>query len=134
MLLGQKVIVVVPAFEEEARVGRVIRTMPREVDHVVVVDDASRDGTREAARATGDVRVEVIEHPRNRGVGAAIVTGYRHAQDLAGAGPAAFVVMAGDGQMNRRTFPRSFAPSPTVARTTSRGAASTGQAPAPGCP
>src|SRR5690348_14600761 len=71
--------------------------MPAFVDHVIVVDDASRDATgREAARP-GDPRVEVIRHPDNRGVGAAIVTGYRRARAM-GADVAA--VMAGDGQMD----------------------------------
>ena len=72
--------------------------MPAFVDHVVVVDDASRDahGAR-GARAPGDARVEVIRHEANRGVGAAIVTGYRRARAL-GADVAA--VMAGDGQMH----------------------------------
>ena len=91
-------VVVVPAFQEEARIGQVLRTLPAWVDHVVVVDDASRDGTSEAARAVGDPRVEVVVHEKNRGVGAAIVTGYRRALTLPGA--AVFAVMAGDGQMH----------------------------------
>lgn len=110
MILGVKVVVVVPAFEEETRIGRVIRTMPAEVDHVAVVDDASRDGTREVVRAIGDARVEVIEHVRNRGVGAAIATGYRRALGLVGPDRGVFVVMAGDGQMDPADLPALVRP------------------------
>ncbi|HEY8091186.1 MAG TPA: glycosyltransferase family 2 protein, partial [Polyangiaceae bacterium] len=76
----------------------------------VVVDDASRDGTADAARAAGDARVEVVRHGHNRGVGAAIVTGYRRAAALRGGPRDAFVVMAGDGQMDPRDLPSIVTP------------------------
>jgi glycosyltransferase involved in cell wall biosynthesis len=53
--------------------------IPKFVDKVIVVDDASRDGTAAAAAASTDGRVEVITHEKNEGVGAAILTGYRRA-------------------------------------------------------
>jgi glycosyltransferase involved in cell wall biosynthesis len=71
--------------------------MPRFVDRVLVVDDGSVDGTAQAARAVGDARVQVLTHARNRGVGAALKTGYRAAF---GAGADVVAVMAGDGQMH----------------------------------
>ncbi|MFO0762608.1 MAG: glycosyltransferase family 2 protein [Byssovorax sp.] len=97
MLHGARVAVVVPAFHEERWIGGTIRTMPGFVDHVLVVDDRSGDRTAEEARAVGDARVEVIRHEENRGVGAAIVTGYRRALAL---GASVVAVMAGDGQMD----------------------------------
>jgi len=42
--------VVVPAYNEESLIGRVIETLPEWVDHIIVVDDASRDGTAEVVR------------------------------------------------------------------------------------
>jgi glycosyltransferase involved in cell wall biosynthesis len=110
MLDGTKVVVVVPAFQEEERVGRVIETMHSSVDEVIVVDDASRDATAAAARAYASDRVSVIVHPTNRGVGAAIVTGYREALARGGGRQDAFVVMAGDGQMDPADLPSLVRP------------------------
>jgi glycosyltransferase involved in cell wall biosynthesis len=100
-----RVIVVVPAWDEAPRIARVLRGMPARVDSIIVVDDASMDGTAEAARASGVARVEVIRHERNLGVGAAITTGYRHALASRGSPRDAFVVMAGDGQMDPMDLP-----------------------------
>ena len=75
MLDGKRVAVVVPAFDEERLVAETIAGIPDFVDRIYVVDDASRDATGERAAATGDPRVAVIQHPQNRGVGAAIASG-----------------------------------------------------------
>jgi len=100
MWAASRVVVVVPAWEEAPRIGRVLRGIPGWVDCIVVVDDASSDGTPRAALAVEDARVVLERHERNRGVGAAIATGYRRAATLAGGARDAFVVMAGDGQMD----------------------------------
>jgi glycosyltransferase involved in cell wall biosynthesis len=97
MLEGKRVAVVVPAHDEEALIGTTLAGIPAFVDKIYVVDDGSRDATAERARTTGDARVEVVPHDRNRGVGAAIVTGYRRA--LAD-GIDATAVMAADNQMD----------------------------------
>jgi glycosyltransferase involved in cell wall biosynthesis len=97
MLEGKKVAVVVPAHNEEGLIGATLQGIPGFVDRIYVVDDASTDATAERARAVEDPRVEVITHDRNRGVGAAIVTGYKRA--LAERMDAT-AVMAGDNQMD----------------------------------
>jgi len=97
MLEGKSLAVVVPAYDEEELVATTIRGIPDFVDRIIVVDDASRDGTADAARAAGDPRVEVVAHERNAGVGAAIVTGYRHA---VAEGIDVVCVMAADNQMD----------------------------------
>ena len=81
MFEGKRVAVVVPAHDEEALLPQTIAGVPDFVDRVYVVDDASRDATPELARqaAAADPRIEVVVHDRNRGVGAAIVSGYEHA-------------------------------------------------------
>jgi len=97
MLEGKTLAVVVPAYDEEELLATTILGIPDFVDRIIVVDDASNDGTAKVAREAGDSRVEVLTHERNSGVGAAIVTGYQQAVaegiDLAG-------VMAGDNQMD----------------------------------
>ena len=110
MRSGVRVVVVVPAWNEAPRIARVVRDVPAWVDSILVVDDASTDGTTDAARATGDPRVEVVQHAHNRGVGAAIASGYRRALGTSGAPRDAFVVMAGDGQMDPLDLPALLEP------------------------
>jgi glycosyltransferase involved in cell wall biosynthesis len=107
VLDGKRVAVVVPARDEEALIGGTLAGIPDFVDRVYVVDDDSRDGTATRAQEAGDPRVEVISHPENEGVGAAIVTGYRRA--LA-EGIDVACVMAGDGQMDPADLERIAAP------------------------
>jgi CTP:molybdopterin cytidylyltransferase MocA len=99
MWKGKHIAVVVPAYREAARIGRTLAGVPAFVDAIYVVDDASGDATLEAARAAGDARLVCLCHARNRGVGAAIVSGYRHAF---AAGADVCAVMAGDAQMDPR--------------------------------
>jgi glycosyltransferase involved in cell wall biosynthesis len=93
---GRTVAVVVPAYNEEALVASTVQGIPAFVDRIYVVDDGSRDDTASRAQ-NADKRVEVIQHDRNQGVGAAIVTGYKRAlaQEVD-----VTCVMAADGQMD----------------------------------
>ena len=68
-----------PPHDEEGLIAATLQGIPGFVDRIFVVDDASTDATAERARSVDDPRVEVIVHERNRGVGAAIVTGYKRA-------------------------------------------------------
>ena len=81
MLEGKRVAVVVPAHNEETLIGETLASIPYFVDRIYVVDDHSSDGTAAAVRDLDYARVELIEHERNEGVGAAILTGYRRALD-----------------------------------------------------
>jgi glycosyltransferase involved in cell wall biosynthesis len=97
MLDAARIAVIVPAYREERLIARMLARVPAVVDALYVVDDASPDGTREAALGVGDPRVRCVRHAVNRGVGAAIATGYGAA--LAD-GHDVLVVMAGDDQMH----------------------------------
>ncbi len=100
-----RVCVVIPAFNESAKIVATVSSVPELVDHVIVVDDASTDDTwLVTPRAQ---RIEVIRHGENRGVGGAIATGYRRALELEAD---VAVVMAGDGQMDPEDLPALLAP------------------------
>ncbi|HEY4394626.1 MAG TPA: glycosyltransferase family 2 protein [Polyangia bacterium] len=114
MFRARVVAAVVPAFNEGDKIAATIRSVPGFVDHVIVVDDGSRDGTAATARRAsrraagrGGRQVEVIVHPENRGVGAAIASGYARALAL---GADVTAVMAGDGQMDPADLSRLLAP------------------------
>jgi hypothetical protein len=76
---------VLPAFNEEANIGYVVRdslrVLPAFTDtfEIIVVDDGSRDDTAGvvADLAASDDRVRLVRHGRNRGYGAALTTGFR---------------------------------------------------------
>jgi glycosyltransferase involved in cell wall biosynthesis len=99
--------VVVPACDEEARIARVIETMPSRVARILLVDDGSHDDTVARAEAVRDPRLRVLRHVRRRGVGAAIESGYRCAFDE---GAGLVVVMAGDAQMDPADLEALIAP------------------------
>lgn len=99
--------VVVPAYNEGRLIARTLASIPSYVQHVVVVDDASADDTAQRAQALGDPRVEIVRHSENRGVGAAIVTGYRTAFAR---GADVCAVMAGDGQMDPADLAQLLSP------------------------
>ena len=91
-----KISVVIPAFREEAVIGSVLAQVHEVLQayaeaEVLVIDDGSPDGTGAAAARAG---ARVIRQPYNKGNGAAIKAGIRHARGDV------IVFMDGDGQHN----------------------------------
>jgi glycosyltransferase involved in cell wall biosynthesis len=112
MYQDKKIGVVVPAYNEEKLIGRVIETMPDFVDRIYVVDDCSKDATCEQVahyipRPSMNGRLELIRHTANQGVGGAIVTGYKKAIEE---GVDVVAVMAGDAQMDPNELARIISP------------------------
>src|SRR5512144_3111844 len=97
MYAGLRVAVVVPALNEAAHIGDVLRRMPAYVDQIVVVDDQSDDDTAGVARGCGDARVSVVRHGQRQGVGGATLTGMEQALDD---NADIIVKVDGDGQMS----------------------------------
>ena len=103
MLQGQKIVVVMPAYNAARTLRQTYDEVMRHgiVDHVILVDDASKDETAAMARSLPLVQVEV--HPRNRGYGGNQKTCYR----LALAAGADIVLMIHpDYQVHARPYSR----------------------------
>jgi glycosyltransferase involved in cell wall biosynthesis len=101
-----KRIAIVPAFNEERNVGRVLDEL-RAIDpglDVVVVSDGSTDRTAEVASARG---AYVIRLPFNLGIGGAVQTGFRYAWEE---GYELAVRLDGDGQHDPGELPLLVAP------------------------
>jgi glycosyltransferase involved in cell wall biosynthesis len=92
--MNQKILVIVPAFNECGNIGRTVQEIRKIADGVdiLVIDDGSRDATADEARSAGGM---VVSLPFNLGIGAAVQTGFQYAQkyhyDIA-------VQIDGDGQ------------------------------------
>ncbi|HOP08775.1 MAG TPA: glycosyltransferase family 2 protein, partial [Candidatus Methanofastidiosa archaeon] len=71
----EKVSVIIPSYNIERSVSEVVNRCPKEYE-VIVVDDGSKDRTREIAETT---RARVIAHERNMGKGQAMITGTENA-------------------------------------------------------
>ena len=104
--MTQRLVAVVPAFDEEGAIGVVIAEIAAfdpAID-VVVVDDGSSDATAAAAARAG---ATVVSLPFNLGIGAAVQTGFRWAleqdYDIA-------VRLDGDGQHDPAELPKLLAP------------------------
>lgn len=91
--------VVVPAYHVEREIEKVVRSVPKSVQFIIAVDDASPDHTGEILQslAKEEPRLVLVRHERNQGVGGAMVSGFRKALEL---GAQIVVKMDGDGQMD----------------------------------
>ena len=100
---------VIPAYNVARELGDVLRQMPPLIRTIVVVDDASRDDTAGVAEgyARIDPRITVVRHDQNRGVGGAMITGFRKTLEL---GADIVVKIDGDGQMPLWLVPQLVQP------------------------
>ena len=100
---------VIPAYRVEREIEAALASLPDFIRHIIVVDDASPDRTAELVEQASrrDGRVLLIRHEKNRGVGGAMVTGFRKALEL---GAQIIVKMDGDGQMDARHLPSLLVP------------------------
>ncbi|HTS30431.1 MAG TPA: glycosyltransferase family 2 protein [Bryobacteraceae bacterium] len=97
-------LIIVPAYNEEAAVGDVVRSVRQSVPGVpvLVLDDCSGDATVGVARAAG---AEVLSLPHHLGLGGCVQAGYKLAHEL---GFRNVIRVDGDGQHDPRDIPRIF--------------------------
>src|SRR5215469_2901694 len=75
---GNTISVIIPLYNRREEIGRAIASALRQSrvpDEIIVVDDASRDGSAEVVAALGDRRIRLLRHERNQGAAAARNTG-----------------------------------------------------------
>lgn len=70
-----KILALIPAYNEEERIGKVVKKTLKYCD-VIVIDDGSMDDTGKRAEEKGAF---VIKHEKNRGKGDALITGFNYA-------------------------------------------------------
>ncbi|MBW4682867.1 MAG: glycosyltransferase family 2 protein [Microcoleus vaginatus WJT46-NPBG5] len=104
----QKVAVVIPCFNVKKHILEVIGKIGSEVDLIYVIDDNCPESTGGYVNSRcQDSRVKVIFHPRNQGVGGAVISGYREA---IAAGATIIIKIDGDGQMEPALIPKFIKP------------------------
>jgi glycosyltransferase involved in cell wall biosynthesis len=101
-----KVSVVIPAFNERDTIAEIVARVRRALEgrefEIVVVDDASVDGTRDVLRGIGGIRL--IEHAANQGKGAALRTGF------AAVSGDVVIVQDADLEYDPRDYPKLLEP------------------------
>jgi hypothetical protein len=104
--MSERTFVIMPAYNEAANVGDVVARVREQLPAatVVVVDDASRDGTIAAALAAGAV---VLPHPVNMGYGVSLQTGFKYALRQ---GAEHVVTLDADGQHDPAGIPAVLDP------------------------
>lgn len=98
---GDTVAVVIPAFNEEGRIGRVVRRAAAYASELIVVDDCSEDRTGREAEEAG---ARVVRNCPNQGYIAAIKTGFETARS------ATVVTLDGDGELPPERIPELVRP------------------------
>jgi glycosyltransferase involved in cell wall biosynthesis len=99
-----KLLILIPAFNEEGAVGSVVRNVKNAMPGapVLVVDDCSRDATVAVARGAG---AQVLALPHHLGLGGCVQAGYKLAYEL---GYEYVIRVDGDGQHDARDIPKVF--------------------------
>jgi len=104
--MSSKVLVVIPAYNEENTLGEVVRDVKEHLPeaHILVVNDGSTDRTSQKARDEG---AAVIDLPYNLGIGVAVQTGYKFAREM---GYSLVVQVDADGQHPAKEIAKLIGP------------------------
>ena len=92
--------VVIPCYNEEKMITQTIKKLPKYIDHVIAVNDASTDdtiGVLNKLKKQND-RLVVVDNETNQGVGGALIAGYNYA--IEHTKPTAIGIVAGDDQFD----------------------------------
>ena len=92
--------VVMPVYNEEATVARVVRSVleQRPVQELIIIDDCSTDKTWDTLQGLKDLRLKLLRHEKNQGKGAALRTGFRHTRSPV------VIIQDADSEYNPREY------------------------------
>ena len=104
-----KIAAIIPAYRVEHDIKSVLSGLPAYIRHIIVVEDASPDSTADLVTraAKKDKRIILIRHLKNKGVGGAMISGFRKALEL---GAQVAVKLDGDDQMDPAYLPALLTP------------------------
>jgi glycosyltransferase involved in cell wall biosynthesis len=94
-----RTVAVIPAYNEEGRIGKTLKNAKKFVEKIIVVDDGSGDRTSQVSRKAG---AKVIRYDLNRGVGYATRVGLKEALKSK---PDAVIFLDADGQLEPKYIP-----------------------------
>ncbi len=106
---SQRIAVVIPCYNVANHIEGVIKSLPDSIDWIIAVNDCSRDETENILIHLGreNRKVIYISHNTNRGVGAAMLSGYKKSLELKAD---ITIKMDGDGQMDAKHIPQLIKP------------------------
>ena len=107
---NQKIAIVIPAYKVGRQICDVLNAVPSGIDHVIVVDDACPEESGKLVEQNSFEQIDslsVLFHQKNKGVGGAVITGYKKAIEL---GCDVVVKIDGDGQMDLGQIPALVRP------------------------
>jgi dolichol-phosphate mannosyltransferase len=104
-----QIAVVIPCYRVARQITGVIERIGDKVSWIICVVDGCPENTGEILnkKQADDSRIEIINHGKNKGVGASVITGYLRALEL---GASIIVKLDGDGQMDPEQISRLVAP------------------------
>lgn len=104
-----KIAVIIPCYNVAAHIESVVEKIPANIDWIIVVNDCSKDDTANIRRklAKHSKRIIYLQHEKNQGVGAAMLTGYKKSMELKAD---ISIKMDGDGQMDASYIPALIKP------------------------
>ena len=78
----ERITVIIPMNNVEKHTFKVIQEIPEQVEYIVAVDNCSKDNTVSIVQTINDSRILILQHEKNRGVGGAMITGFKKAIEI----------------------------------------------------
>lgn len=107
MKLNKKITVVIPCYKVSKQIKGVIQAIPEFVDNIIVIDDACPENSGALVKEMDIDIVQVIFHKKNKGVGGAVISGFKKALELQSD---IIIKLDGDGQMNPNDIEKLIQP------------------------